>query len=46
MPYWVLCEPCLKILGHMRFKNTNNFLDIMDSDESQELHEFSVGLFD
>ena len=36
---------CLKILGRMRFKNTGDFLEIMD-EESQELHEFSVGLFD
>lgn len=38
---------CLKILGRMRFKNTGDFLEIMD-EESEELHgfNFSVGLFD
>jgi len=29
----------------MQFKNTGDFLKIMD-EESQELHELSVGLFD
>ena len=29
----------------MRFKNAEDFLEIMD-EESQELQEFSVGLFD
>ena len=36
---------CLQILGRMRFKKNGQFLEIMD-EESQELHEFSVGLFD
>jgi len=36
---------CLKVIVRMRFKSTGDFLEIMD-DESQELHEFSVGLFD
>ena len=36
---------CLKVIARMRFKSTGEFLEIMD-DESQELHEFSVGLFD
>ena len=36
---------CLKIHGRMRFKNAGDFLEIMDED-SQEMHEFSVGLFD
>ena len=36
---------CMKIFGHLRFKNNSNFLEIMDK-ESQELHEFSMGLFD
>jgi hypothetical protein len=36
---------CLKVVARMRFKSTGDFLEIMD-DESQELHEFSVGLFD
>ena len=36
---------CLKVVYRMRFKSTGDFLEIMD-DESQELHEVSVGLFD
>jgi hypothetical protein len=36
---------CLKIFGRLRFKNNGDFLEMMD-EESQELHEFSVGLFD
>jgi hypothetical protein len=36
---------CLQIHGRMWFKNAGNFLEIMDED-SQEMHEFSVGLFD
>ena len=36
---------CMKIFGRLRFKNNSDFLEIMD-EESQELHEFSVGLFD
>jgi hypothetical protein len=36
---------CLQIHGCMRFKNAGDFLEIMD-EHSQELHEFSAGLFD
>ncbi|KIM49897.1 hypothetical protein M413DRAFT_439023, partial [Hebeloma cylindrosporum] len=36
---------CLQISARLRFKNAGDFLEIMDED-SQELHEFSVGLFD
>ena len=36
---------CLQIHGRIRFKNFGDFLEIMDED-SQELHEFSVTLFD
>jgi len=35
----------LQIQRRMRFKNAGDFLEIMDED-SQELHEFSVALFD
>ena len=36
---------CLQIQGRIRFKNAEDFLEIMDED-SQELNEFSVALFD
>ena len=36
---------CLQIHGRIHFKNAGDFLEIMDED-SQEMHEFSVGLFD
>lgn len=36
---------CVQIHGRIQFKNAGNFLEMMD-DESQELHEFSVSLFD
>lgn len=36
---------CLQIHGRMWFKNAGDFLEIMDED-SQEMQEFSVGLFD
>jgi len=35
---------CLRILGRMRF-NTGDFLEVID-EESLELQEFSLGLFD
>ena len=36
---------CIQIHGRMWFKNAGDFLEIMDED-SQELNEFSVALFD
>lgn len=36
---------CLQIQYRIRFKDSGDFLEIMDED-SQEMHEFSVGLFD
>lgn len=36
---------CLQIQYRIRFKSAGDFLEIMDED-SQELHDFSVGLFD
>ena len=36
---------CIQIRGRMRFKNLGDFLELMD-EESQELLDFSSGLFD
>ena len=36
---------CVQIHPRIRFKRTGDFLEVMD-DDSQELQEFSIGLFD
>jgi hypothetical protein len=36
---------CLQILGWMRFKNTDDFLEVI-GEASLELQEFSLGFFD
>ncbi|KAF8879186.1 hypothetical protein CPB84DRAFT_1828452 [Gymnopilus junonius] len=36
---------CLKVTGRIWFKNNRDFLEVMD-EESREMNEFSVGLFD